>query len=55
MDYQKLLQEVFDRHGVSVEGQAEIRHIVAIVRKDAERTGYSEGWDNGQSLCDSGR
>lgn len=55
MDYQRLLNDVFNQFNLPEEARVEIRHIVAIVRKDAERMGYSEGWDNGQSLCDSGR
>lgn len=55
MEYHGLLNNVFDKYDLSEEARAEIRHIVAIIRKDAERDGYSEGWDEGQSLCDSGR
>lgn len=54
MSYHDLLIDIFNRYALAPEAQAEIRHLFAIVRKDAERQGYSEGWDEGQSHCDHG-
>lgn len=55
MGYVEELNSVLDKYGMSAEGQAEVRRIFAKVRKDAERQGFSEGWNEGQSLCDLDR
>lgn len=55
MSYIDELNSVFTLHNVSPEAQAEIRHIFARVRRDAERQGFSEGWNEGQSHCDLDR
>lgn len=55
MGYIEELNQILNSHGVSPEAQAEIRHFFARVRRDAERHGFSEGWNEGQSLCDLDR
>ena len=52
MSYIDELNSVFILHGIAQEAQAEIRHIFARVVRDAERQGFSEGWNEGQSHCD---
>lgn len=55
MPYYEVLNDILEKHSLSEEAKAEIRHFFAIMRKDAERQGYSEGWEEGQSLCDRDR
>jgi hypothetical protein len=55
MSYIDELNSVFALYSVDPEAQAEIRHLFAVVKKDAERQGFSEGWNEGQSLCDLDR
>lgn len=50
--YYEVLQDLFERHLLTEEARVEIRHLFAIVTKDSHRLGYSEGWNEGQSLCD---
>lgn len=55
MSYIDELNSVLEQYGVSPECKAEVRRIFAKVRRDAERHGFSEGWNEGQSLCDLDR
>lgn len=50
--YHEVLQDLFEKHCLTDEARADIRHLFAIMIKDSHRLGYSEGWDEGQSLCD---
>ncbi len=53
-DYNSRLTEIFVRYGTPEECRSEIRHLFIMLKKDAEREGYSEGWEIGQEFCDRG-
>lgn len=55
MSYHDQLTEIFLKFDIGADAQAELRHLFAIARKDAERSGYLDGWGEGQSHCDRDR
>lgn len=53
--YYESLNNLFDKFEICPEARAEIRHLFAVMLRDSERNAFSQGWNEGQSLCDRER
>jgi hypothetical protein len=53
--YNDKLTSIFILYGIPEVCRSEIRHLFIEARKDAERNGYTEGWEMGQSHCEFDR
>jgi hypothetical protein len=53
--YYEDLNNIFDKFDLCQEARAEIRHVFAVMLRDSERSAFSQGWNEGQALCDRER